>query len=339
MADSIVANAIHNPRRLFFIEIASALGIQRSEIAQYMRKKVGDSVAEGELLAQRSTVLGQKLKRSSPVEGTVERIPLASGHVLLREHEHSLEPQTVNVIHELELKNTDFLRYMKKQRSDLVEKGGAIAEMPLKAGLSLKRCKSPIYGQIVEVNEETGDVTIQRPHEKTELRAGIPGRVVEVIPDRGVVIETWGHTMEGRIGFGSEAFGSLRCLTETSDATAGCIAVSRKRISAEDLQSLKGVGVKGLIVGELNVSDLENTFGEEVYSGVTGKIDVGIVVVLLKGFGISPMPENTWDFFKGLEGSSAYLSGVTQMRAGVVRPEVIISTTTLHSVPSCQQHY
>jgi hypothetical protein len=44
---------------------------------------------------------------------------------------------------------------------------------------------------------------------------------------------------------------------------------------------LKEKGVKGIIVDSIHTSDIESSFGDEVYSGVTGKIDKGMTIIIL----------------------------------------------------------
>ena len=325
-ADTIVVKGVYNLRRLFFVEIADSLQITPAEIKDFVLKKEGDDIEEGEILAKRRISLTETTKRSSPVEGTIERISPTSGHIIIREREMDLEPRKVNVAKELGIKGNEIPRYMKKKVGELVEKDGPIAELPLTAGFRLKRCKSPIYGEIKSMDTTTGEVVLQRPHEKIELKAGLPGEVEKVIPEKGVVIKTRGHRIQGIIGFGREAFGEVKCIEEIEDSLEGKIIVSRKKTSGEEIKLIKEKGARGIVLSESNVADIEELFGEEVYSGVTGKADRGIVLLLLDGFGEKSMKEENWKFFKSLEGASAYLNGMTQIRAGVIRPELIISS-------------
>jgi hypothetical protein len=50
--------------------------------------------------------------------------------------------------------------------------------------------------------------------------------------------------------------------------------------------------------------------------------------VLTEGFGTIAMAERTFRLFQEREGREASLSGATQIRAGVIRPEVIIADET-----------
>ncbi|TET61090.1 hypothetical protein E3J48_05955 [Candidatus Aerophobetes bacterium] len=324
--DTIVVRGVYNLRRLFFVEIADSLQITPAQINDYVLKEEGDDVEEGEILAKKRIFLAETAKRSSPVEGTVERISSTSGHIIIREREMDLEPRKVNVAEELGIQGNEIPRYMKKKVGEAVEKGGAIAELPLTAGFRLKQSISPIYGEIKSMDTETGEVVLQRPHEKIELKAGLPGEVEKVISEKGVIIKTRGYRIQGIIGFGKEAFGEVKCVEKIEDSLEGKIIISKKRIPGEELKLIKEKGARGIVLSESNVADIEELFGEEVYSGVTGKVDRGIVLLLLDGFGEKSMKEENWEFFKSLEGASAYLNGMTQIRAGVIRPELIISS-------------
>jgi hypothetical protein len=325
-ADTVVVRGVFSPKRIFFVESATSLRITPPEIKEYALKRQGDEVLEGDILARRRVSPTETVRRISPVDGTIDRISTASGHFIIVEEETDLRARRVNVAKELGLEKSELSRYMKKKVGQIVEKGGTIAELPLLAGFRLKRCKSPIYAEIKSIDLDTGEVVLQRPHERIELKAGLPGLVEEVILGKGAIIKTKGRRIEGAIGFGKETFGKLTCLQGKDSTAEGKIVVGKKPITGQEIQALKEKGAKGAVFSELNVEDIEPLFEEEVYSGVTGKVDRGIVLLLLDGFGDQPMKEDDWAFFRSLEGAPAYLSGMTQIRAGVVRPELIVSS-------------
>ncbi|MCK4352859.1 hypothetical protein KAW65_05565 [candidate division WOR-3 bacterium] len=337
--EDIVAKTVYTARRPFIIEIADSLKTTPQDIRKYMLKKEGDLVKEDEILAKRRILLETKV-RISPVDGIIEHISDDSGHILIREKEMDLTPRTINVADALRIKPKNIIRYMKKKVGDYVEKGGIIAEIP---GLFLKGYKSPIYGEIKSINTETGKVIVQRPHQKVDLKAGISGEVEKVIPNYGVVIKTDGYELNGIIGFGRETFGKLSILEETVESFEAKILVSSKPLKASKINELKEKGVKGIILANLRAIDAEELFGKEVWSGVTGRIDKGITLIILDGFGTQQMKGELLNFFQtlaclpsppakakrragvGQESHYVYLNGRTQIRAGVIRPEIIIS--------------
>jgi hypothetical protein len=51
---------------------------------------------------------------------------------------------------------------------------------------------------------------------------------------------------------------------------------------------------------------------------------IGMTLILTEGFGRIPMAKRTFDLLASMLGRKASCSGATQIRAGVIRPEVII---------------
>ena len=57
---------------------------------------------------------------------------------------------------------------------------------------------------------------------------------------------------------------------------------------------------------------------------ITGQEDLGLSLVLTEGFGDTPMRRRTFDLLAGRDGKRASVNGATQIRAGVIRPEVVV---------------
>ena len=57
---------------------------------------------------------------------------------------------------------------------------------------------------------------------------------------------------------------------------------------------------------------------------VTGKEEVNTTLIITEGFGKMSMLTWTFDLLKKYEGKQASISGATHIRAGVIRPEIII---------------
>ena len=68
---------------------------------------------------------------------------------------------------------------------------------------------------------------------------------------------------------------------------------------------------------------------------ITGTEQVGFTLILTEGFGPIPMAHKTFTLLSAHAGHAASISGATQIRAGVIRPEIIIpkgSTPGGHAV-------
>jgi hypothetical protein len=58
---------------------------------------------------------------------------------------------------------------------------------------------------------------------------------------------------------------------------------------------------------------------------ITGTEEINTTIVTTEGFGNIPMAKRTFDLLKRCEGKEASINGATQIRAGVIRPEIVIS--------------
>jgi hypothetical protein len=83
-------------------------------------------------------------------------------------------------------------------------------------------------------------------------------------------------------------------------------------------------GVRGIIVGGANHGDLSQLLGREIGVGVTGHENLALSIVMTEGFGALPMTERIFGLLKQANGRHVSLDGSTQVRAGVIRPEVVI---------------
>ncbi|MFZ1041046.1 MAG: hypothetical protein WCA79_02170 [Anaerolineales bacterium] len=139
---------------------------------------------------------------------------------------------------------------------DRVAAGTVIA---IRHGLISKTVSVPRDGRAVVTGG--GQVLIEVGELHMELRAGFPGTVMQVIPDRGAVIQTAGALVQGVWGNGRVDTGILTNLAEQSDSvlTAGRFDVSLRgsvilagQCKDEDtLRAAAELPVRGLILGSL----------------------------------------------------------------------------------------
>jgi hypothetical protein len=84
------------------------------------------------------------------------------------------------------------------------------------------------------------------------------------------------------------------------------------------------MGVKGLVAGGMNYTDVTRILGEAIGVAITGEEEINTTLIITEGFGKMNMSKRTFDLLKGFEGDVAAINGATQIRAGVMRPEIII---------------
>ena len=85
------------------------------------------------------------------------------------------------------------------------------------------------------------------------------------------------------------------------------------------------VGAKGVVTGTANYFNLTQSLGVKLGIGITGQEDIPITVILMEGFGHLNMRKEVWETLAALEGMTASMNGATQIRAGAIRPEIIVS--------------
>ena len=71
-------------------------------------------------------------------------------------------------------------------------------------------------------------------------------------------------------------------------------------------------------------SDLKEILGYDLGVAITGSEKVGITLIITEGFGEIAMAQRTYQLLASREGDEAAVNGTTQIRAGVMRPEIVI---------------
>lgn len=277
----------------------------------------------------------------------VRRLPI-EGEVLVREGDRVRpedvvaraflpgDPHTVNVANLLGAVAQDVPGHMVKRQGDPVEAGEVIARSRGLFGLGAREVRSPITGTVELVSGITGQVTLREPPVPVEVRAYIHGRVAEVMPREGVVVEARGALVQGIFGVGGERSGVLRVAVERPDDVldagdvrpddAGRVLVGGALVTAAALRRAAEAGVTGIVVGGIVDTDLVAFVGHDIGVAITGEEDVPFTLILTEGFGPMPMAERTFRLLRELSGREASINGATQIRAGVLRPEVIVTS-------------
>jgi len=244
------------------------------------------------------------------------------------------DPTIVKASMLLGVEAEDLDAYMEKGLGDHVEEGEQIAYYTAFWGLIKKEVVSPVNGVIESISDVTGQIIIRGKPIPIEMEAYIPGRVVEVLPSEGVVLETNAAFIQGIFGVGGETHGRIRIAVESPDSelTAelieeedrGAVVVGGSLITMEAFRRSVEVGVSALVAGGVRHDDLTKFIGEEIGVAITGHEEVGLTVVITEGFGRMKMSQRTFDLLKDFEGCYASVNGATQIRAGVLRPEIIV---------------
>lgn len=333
--DTPVAKIALRPGIPWVIPASRLLGIEPDMLSKCMLKKVGDKVRTKEVIARAEQGLYGRKELEAPTDGVIEDISDRSGRVTIREEFGKEEPPiTFDVAFEIKCKPEELPKHMLRQVGQEVKKGQIIAKKGEAQAFFTKTALAPVSGVISHIDTNTGKVTISRPFKQVIINAYIRGRVSEVIENRGCVVEVPGIKINGVFGLGRETHGELKVLTEGPDQVLtpemitedckGKIIVGGSFATNEALSRALEVGVKGVITGTANYFNLTQSLGVKLGVGITGQEDIDITVILMEGFGHLDMRREVWETLRALEGRVASINGATQIRAGAIRPEVIV---------------
>lgn len=245
--------------------------------------------------------------------------------------------QTVRVADVLSIEPEEVEKYLKVAIGDKVQRGTVIAEMKSLFGLLKHECKSPIEGTVELFSAVSGHIGIRFRPTPVEVKAYVRGKVTEIIPEEGVVVETMGALIQGIFGVGGERLGELKLIVSSPDEAvdedkitpelAGKIIVAGSNISGSALRKAAEIGVGGIVVGGIIDRDLIGYLGYDIGVAITGQENIPTSLIVTEGFGTIRMAHRTFELLKSLEGQEASINGATQIRAGVIRPEIIVPST------------
>ncbi len=242
--------------------------------------------------------------------------------------------QLLNVANLLSVQPNEVKEYMLKPIGETVSKDEIIATTKGLFGLFKSQARSPIDGTIETISDVTGQVILREPPIPVELKAYTDGTVTETIPNEGATVETYGTYIQGIFGVGGETLGNLivvanspndiltpeQILPEHKDN----IIVGGSLVTTDTIQKAVQLEVNGIIAGGIDDADLRQLLGYELGVAITGSEKLGITLVITEGFGSIAMAERTFALLKAREGMKTSINGATQIRAGVVRPEIVI---------------
>ena len=270
---------------------------------------------KGEILVE----LGDKVRRDQVVART--ELP---GNV-----------STVNLVNRLGITAAELPRYMLKEVGDPVRAGDSLAETRPFIKWFKTTVRSEIDGTVESVSSVTGQVMLRQPPSPVEVFAYVDGTVVDLIPEEGVVVEASGAFVQGIFGVGGECWGVVQLLTDgpeqsidprrISHECQGKIVVGGGLVSSETIERAREVGAAALVAGGIRDRALRDLLGYDLGVAITGAEAIGLTVVVTEGFGDIAMAVKTFDILQSCAGREASISGATQIRAGVLRPEIIVS--------------
>lgn len=242
--------------------------------------------------------------------------------------------ESINIANRFSLPPSDVRDVMVVKEGDAVEKGQIVARNKGMFGLFKTELEAPVTGTIESISEITGQIMLREPPLPVQVNAYVDGIVYDVIPEEGVIVETKGAFIQGIFGIGGEIQGEIKVVVDSNkqeltpelltEECRGKIVIGGSLVTNATLAKAIEVGAVAVVAGGFNDSDLRDFLGFDLGVAITGHEDKGITLVFTEGFGSMRMAQATFDLFKSQEGRMASINGATQIRAGVIRPEIIV---------------
>ena len=242
--------------------------------------------------------------------------------------------QMLNVANKLNIEPENVPECMLVELDESISKGQIIAESKGIFGMFKSQLKSPIDGTLANVSEITGQAILSEPPIPVEVDAYTSGTITEVQDEEGVTIETVGALVQGILGIGGENHGILEVVTTSpsDELTAEMIQEKHKNmvlvggsfLTKDTFEHARKIGVAGIVSGGFDYTDLSKILGYSLGVAITGSEDIGPSLIITEGFGRISIAVRTYELLVSNKGKFASINGSTQIRAGVIRPEILI---------------
>ncbi len=240
----------------------------------------------------------------------------------------------LNIANVMGLPPVDIPELLFVKEGDKVEENQILGQTKGFFGLFKNSVRSPIDGTFESFNKITGQAVLREPPIPVEIDAYLKGKIVEVLENEGVIVESNATFVQGIFGIGGETRGELLVRTDgpadeltedlIDESCRGKVLLGGSFVSNRTLNKAISTGVKAIIVGGFDDKDLKEFLGYDLGVAITGHEKKGITLILTEGFGRMTMAGETFKLLKSREGMLASVNGATQIRAGVMRPEVVI---------------
>lgn len=193
-------------------------------------------------------------------------------------------------------------------------------EVAAGGGLIPRSVRTPKEGRVVAAGG--GQVLLEVGEAALQLRAGIPGSVIQIIADRGVVVQTAGALIQCVWGNGRIDTGLMVNLAESPDgklsaarldvSLRGSVILGGQVKDVETLHAAAELAVRGLILSSLYPSLLP------------AAREMRYPIVITDGFGAMPMNSAAYRLLSTNAKREVTLNAEPYDRYSGARPEVII---------------
>ncbi len=181
---------------------------------------------------------------------------------------------------------------------------------------------------------EQAGIAVSGVSQNEIVPAGMHGRVVDITPRGGVVIEGQAALVRGTLGAGNQVAGVLNIVQGNmldQQLPAGAILVVSGSLTFAMLRQALLAGVIGIVAGSITIPDFEGFLRTDLIQLLID-IDVehaqanlpAMTVLFTEGLGAAPIAESVLNVLRQHQGSVVLLSGITSTRWSIL-PELILS--------------
>jgi len=300
------------------------------------------------------------LKVTQRTTKQVRRVLPIAGDVLVKEGDTVTADQVVaetfmpgditpmNMANLLSVPPGDVPELMLKKEGEKVHVGDELAETKGLFGMFKNTYKSKHEGTIETISGITGQVILRGEPIPIQVTAYMPGKVVEILPEEGCVIEDDVAYIQGIFGIDGERHGKIvmACKAHEQELESDlitpdmkdCVIIGGARVTDEAINKARDIGAAAVVSGGIDDQDLRDFLGHDLGVAITGSENVGLTVIITEGFGEIAMAERTFQLLEAHKGKQASVNGATQIRAGVMRPEIIIPLSEQEKQSITEQH-
>jgi uncharacterized protein (TIGR01319 family) len=331
--DTILGENLYDPPRIFVLQVFRGRESLCNETSfrKNLLVSTGEEVKNDQLIYKEqlsfldSLMSASHFNYFSPVRGKVEKIDWKNGTLILREiQDYSFDPVVVKVCDKLGIKPAHLKGCMRKQKGDFITTDEILVVKSISKQEQIVH--SPATGTITDVDTVKGTVTIRYIKKDLRLKACLNAKVTSVSRNRFIELEYEGTSIYGKIGFGKATDGTIVWNDKfvEADLKQDFIAIFPFALNNEQLNICKRNLIAGIIMPSMAEEDIVHLLGYELGVGITGGESLPFSIILTGGFGNFSFPANLANALRDCTGKHGVLFPATQIRAGVVRPSLII---------------
>ena len=235
--------------------------------------------------------------------------------------------QMLNIANQLNIDPDQVSDHMLCSVDEHIEKGQVIARSKGLFGFFRSEVESPLDGTIGNISNLTGQVIISEKPCPIEVDAYIPGKINKVFDKEGVLVSSHGMLIQGIIGIGGEKKGYIKTIKDKdvnlSQDIHDKIIVMKSNLTYDFYKKLSDLEIQGVVCGGIDYNTLTKILKKPLGVAITGMEDT-ITIIITEGFGEISMANRTYQLLNKNNGKFASINGATQIRAGVMRPEIFI---------------